>query len=580
MGVTKVLAAAALATTLVAACGIGPKGSLTNPIEAGGDPPSTAASSAFLNPCAPPGTHPKFIAILAQGISSSVDAGTGNGVVSFNPATQSYCTSPDGNSPPDNPQIMLQDFADGWLNWKCPVGVNAPCTYDNASTMSYPNDLIDALEHAGGYVLPFSYKGAMMSGPPASPTFTFTGYSSDDVASNDPRYDEPPILDAEVGSIQGVFPSVPIVVIGHSNGGLVAEQWWARYKPTDVAHVFTLDSPVNGVGRAGPFCQLLSCGPVGHSTASAYTALWEGSAGDPTDGSPALAALDGKDHLFTAVGTYGDPLYDVADAVFSSPPHNGILSQFILDPHCLVGEDATAASCAPIKPYDFVSPCGPSQQSPADGAHNNITYGVPGSLLIHSQAKNCPGTVAMIVSYVSSLSAPSPPPSPSPSQTCTAFSAACPDGPRSSSPAPPATSPSPSGTPTAGFDTPQATVAGFFGGDLSGDWTGVCSHVLPSEQAICQAGTSGNTGSASGSFTIVRTVVHGTEALVAVTGKICAPGSACASNTDPSAGMPSSAAGFQASYNAAVAAAASGTEVVISPVPCTQIGGKWYVTFV
>ena len=88
---------------------------------------------------------------------------------------------------------------------------------------------------------------------------------------------------------------------------------------------------------------------------------------------------------------------------------------------------------------------------------------------------------------------------------------------------------------------------------------------------------------ATGNFTIVKTVAHGTEALVAVTGQISVPGgqpAACASNHDPSAGMPSSAGGFQAAYNAAVAAAASGIQVVISPVPCTEIRGKWYITFI
>ena len=228
------------------------------------------------------GRTPKFIAILAQGINSSVNTNT-SAAGSFDPTAQSYCSSPDGTSPPDNPQAILQDMADGWLNWNCPVGINAPCASDGTATASYPHDLIDVLAQAGGYVLPFSYTGATMIGTASHPVFTFTRYDANDVATKDPRYDEPPVLDAEVASIHKLFPTVPVVVIGHSNGGLIAEQWWVRFHPTDVAHIFSLDSPINGLGRAGPLCQLGVCGPggVGATTANAYTSLWEGS--DPTD---------------------------------------------------------------------------------------------------------------------------------------------------------------------------------------------------------------------------------------------------------------------------------------------------------
>ena len=294
-------------------------------VHAGGDLPISAPTT--VTACAAPGVTPKFIAVLLQGINSSLETGT-SGAATFNPATQSYCTSPDGKSPPDNPQVALQDMADGWLNWNCPVGVYAPCKPDSQATVSYPNDLIDALANAGGWVLPFSYRGASLSGSSANPVFSLTGYNAGNVANNDPRYGEPPILDAEVSSIHRLFPSIPIIVIGHSNGGLIAEQWWVRYRPTGVAHIFSLDSPINGVGRAGPLCQVGLCGAggVGATTANAYISLWQGSASDPTDGNAALVSLSGKDPRYTASGTYGDPLYDVGDAVVGTPPHNGILS--------------------------------------------------------------------------------------------------------------------------------------------------------------------------------------------------------------------------------------------------------------
>ena len=314
-------------------------------------------------------------------------------------------------------------MATGWYNWSYDSNTDNYTKTDRSTVRS--GGLIDTLARAGGYVLPFTYAarpsgGAVMSGTSTNASFKAPSYTSDDVANNDPRYDEPPILDAEVASIHRVFPSVPVVVIGHSNGGLIAEQWWVRYKPTDIAHIFSLDSPINGVDRAGPLCQLGLCGRfgVGATTANAYVSLWQDSASDQTDGNAALLALDGQNHLYTASGTYGDPLYDAGDAVFRSPPHNGILSQLILDPHCLASKDATSPSCTPVTPFDFVQPCGPSQKSPADSQYHNITYGMTGSLWIHSQAKNCAGTVSMIMSYISSLTSPSPPQSsPSPSQS-------------------------------------------------------------------------------------------------------------------------------------------------------------------
>jgi hypothetical protein len=72
-------------------------------------------------------------------------------------------------------------------------------------------------------------------------------------------------------------------------------------------------------------------------------------------------------------------------------------------------------------------------------------------------------------------------------------------------------------------------------------------------------------------------VIQGNGALVSITGNICAPSQPCSANTNPSAGMPVSPAQFQSSYQAAVANTATNLDTVLSPAPCTQIGGKWYV---
>jgi Fibronectin type III domain len=138
----------------------------------------------------------------------------------------------------------------------------------------------------------------------------------------------------------------------------------------------------------------------------------------------------------------------------------------------------------------------------------------------------------------------------------------------------PAPSPSPLVTP--GYGSPEDAVDGFYQGELAGDWAAACSYVTPSAQALCLSGTSGQ-GAATGKLTFGRGVISGGEALVPVTGSICAPGSPCVANSDPGLGMPTPLSQFPAAYQAAVNNSLSGS-VVVSAMPCSQVGGKWYVT--
>ena len=111
------------------------------------------ASRPTVAQCKPPGTHPKFIAILLQGINSSLAGGS-----RFDPASVSYCAWPYTNTsgPPDNPVGALQSLADGWLNYSYDDKTKR---YDvaNQPTIRPRTNLIDQLAEAGGYVLPFSY---------------------------------------------------------------------------------------------------------------------------------------------------------------------------------------------------------------------------------------------------------------------------------------------------------------------------------------------------------------------------------------------------------------------------------------
>jgi hypothetical protein len=526
----------------------------------------TSAASSF--DCPVPGSHPKFIAIMLQGVSSYVltnpDINIPHEGTSFNAAQASYCaTSPNdkpqsnGALPPNNSNAVLRSMADGWLNYTYPGngapfsnGTGVRYSTDASTVYSGGDDLINKLALAGGYVLPYSYccllgsnpvlYGAGMTGSAAKPMFTFFSYDGKDVASGDPQLGDPPLLNQEIASIHKIFPSVPIVLIGHSNGGLVAEQWWLRWGTKQgcgnfsngpaagqpqcgmhgVAHVFTLDSPINGV-YFGDDCDqtILSAGgdPVGYvigqiinslcsstvgtTMGAEYTDMWEGNIdgkttlpggvsvsndfapGDLGEGDLLIAYLDTTSRqlqlpsgyasyyfpgfnrepgTFTAEGTYGDPLFDAAD-----PPnlidrafgasHWGILAQIVFTPTCLADfTPVTESECAPQKgdwsstvpPLDYISTCAhgynsPSQTSPsnqADGQGNDPTelyklipflgpvvdsllshlpfypsflygptvdtYGLtdsPSSIYIHSEAKDCPGTVNMITNYVETL---------------------------------------------------------------------------------------------------------------------------------------------------------------------------------
>jgi hypothetical protein len=159
--------------------------------------------------------------------------------------------------------------------------------------------------------------------------------------------------------------------------------------------------------------------------------------------------------------------------------------------------------------------------------------------------------------------------------------------PRSDAAPAPATGTTQSAAPAAavtpGFSTPQDAVDGAYQAALAGNWGAACSYLDPADQSLCLSGLSalgGTLPAATGSFTIGRAVVQGSEALVSVTGNLCVPSTPCAANTDPSLGMPASPAQFQSSYQAAVASSNSSNSSLpanLSPVPCTQIGGMWYL---
>ncbi len=128
--------------------------------------------------------------------------------------------------------------------------------------------------------------------------------------------------------------------------------------------------------------------------------------------------------------------------------------------------------------------------------------------------------------------------------------------------------------PSAGDATPQAAVAGFMEG-LSKGPSGACLYVTPQDLLDCgQAFTSTISFSATG-LGLGESTIHGTEALVSVTGRICTTISGkttCATNTNRSAGQPA-----QSTTSAFAADFSRGGTLGKRAIPCAEVDGLWYV---
>jgi hypothetical protein len=99
----------------------------------------------------------------------------------------------------------------------------------------------------------------------------------------------------------------------------------------------------------------------------------------------------------------------------------------------------------------------------------------------------------------------------------------------------------------------------------------MCSYVEPEIQDKCVS-TFQHAPKGTGSFTIAGAVTQGTRSLVELTGSV-GLGSQNMSNSDAKAGMPTSTGLFNSVYNNL----ADVNQNFLSPTPCIQEGGVWYV---
>jgi hypothetical protein len=268
---------------------------------AGGDGP--AATSSLFRPSGivAQGKEPPYVVILLDGIAESKPYFNFNPYQPTRDNTPSYCpesvtssgaeAEADFRGAPNGPWEFFNkwNFADlgGDPTLSCSTDSSGNASPAKCSN-STPRDLftqipthwfmLDAIAAEGSIILPYSYNGATLTGPSSNPSFNFPAYSVCEstpkpvpTASNLPPcrdqdrrqiYQDVFVLDQEISSIHQVWQHTKIVIVGHSQGGLIASDWWfggdnafsgddnnpgTTTNNTGVTNVFTLDSPINGV---------------------------------------------------------------------------------------------------------------------------------------------------------------------------------------------------------------------------------------------------------------------------------------------------------------------------------------------
>ena len=133
-----------------------------------------------------------------------------------------------------------------------------------------------------------------------------------------------------------------------------------------------------------------------------------------------------------------------------------------------------------------------------------------------------------------------------------------------------------------GHGSPEAAVDGILTALMTGHSTAWCTYFNPSDLTECQQDSEQVELSITGNYSIKSQVISGSQALVGLTGNLCFHGNAtgttllqCATNSDPSTGMPQGAGSFAQAY----AATANEPSTSLSPIPCIEVTGSWYVNF-
>jgi hypothetical protein len=156
-------------------------------------------------------------------------------------------------------------------------------------------------------------------------------------------------------------------VIGHSYGGLVAEQWWEKYWLSSdgegVVYVFTLDSPVNGIGAT--FAPKDVSTQVQVDYGSAIVSLWHVLWTQKIPRDKILIAADQKASLtLRTIGTPDDSTYTYVD-----PDYVGLASQVLGFRDGTTWQTPTPAS--------YLSPCSAAELIDGINGHDIVKVCTP-----------------------------------------------------------------------------------------------------------------------------------------------------------------------------------------------------------
>jgi hypothetical protein len=293
------------------------------------------------------------------------------------------------------------------------------------------NFMLDDLAAQGAVILPFSYHtdgcdastGAQLTGTFSDPVFRFPGYNSGDSFVTDcgvahigalgGGFGFGPgvnywgdVLVHEVTSVHQMWPSSKIVVIGHSQGGLVTADAWLQGFTVPHIQAFSLDSPINGSCGTPVTC----IGPPGYPPYEARTIYDQG-----PDGYLGIDQSHGDNMHF--IGTYGDsPIINLplginihaygADA--ETLEHQMPFDYSQHDPGSVVAtcnvEGSTKGQWPQVNPNcpaavpDYLSPC------PVD--FNSVAPWITDTG--HFVVKYCPGVITYLNQAVGASATPGP----------------------------------------------------------------------------------------------------------------------------------------------------------------------------
>jgi hypothetical protein len=403
--------------------------SVTPETSAGASP---AAMSSVFRPSGivKPGTRPPYVVVLLDGIGSQQAGFRMDPYHPTNPGgPASYC--------PENVSATGKVIHNDFLG-RHPAHATGPWEFfakwnyfdpkdgsdPRARSNSTPRDLrtralthsfmLDAIAATGAMIFPYSYWGATLNGHRGSglkfvynaytdcnstpvPVAAFCSSNPDAGGSPDPAHNDhsnakhsfsvdeaEDRLKTEVDSIERVWPNEAIVIIGHSQGGLIAFETWRKHMlPGAVSHLFSLDSPINGAcggGFAG--IHVTPClGPPGYPAFDLDDpfARW-------ARDRDYLGQDGGRDPVFRFIGTRGD---EVRVSALGNTPGYGTKGETLQHQLLVTGPCRRGNRSGCPSPPDHVSEC-PVPEGHVTRRHRWIYDDG------HFIEKFCPGNIAYV----------------------------------------------------------------------------------------------------------------------------------------------------------------------------------------